>query len=50
MGPGLEEDGWEGDETAEKWFFEALEALAEDSENFWKWCEKVEQEEVCPKA
>jgi len=44
MGPGLEDEGWLGDETAEMWFRAAQAALAEDSEAFWHWCELVEQQ------
>jgi hypothetical protein len=42
-----EEEGWLGDPDVERlWFEQAQSLLAEDSENYWKWCESVEKEEL----
>jgi hypothetical protein len=41
----MDPDGWEGDETAERRFFdEAQELLKADAEAYWDWCSKVERE------
>ena len=41
----MDPEGWAGDETRERlWFDQAQEALKEDAEAYWAWCEKLERE------
>jgi hypothetical protein len=41
----METEGWEGDETRERlWFDQMQELLKADAEAYWAWCEKLERE------